>query len=285
LSPPYPRDNFPAARSGLPAQISCVSSQLTAPFPGERKKSWLAKTVTRAPRWRRLIGRWCARYLPAEVIGTISAVASAYFAYLATDDRAAAAIIGTLGENVGFYSVMAVTEWRRQGAFGPMGLQARALRTVKVLSAEFGPAEVIDSLLVRPAAMYVGPFVTGGITSGSLIGKIMADAVFYAVAIASFEIVQRRGVGGHGLAGAGAPAVKAMNGGRLAFAGTGDGPRRGGRGVPPHDRGNARGRAALRHEVQRVPARAGAVEGPRVRVRDRVGQRAERPVNNRGRRR
>ncbi|GAA0950970.1 hypothetical protein [Virgisporangium aurantiacum] len=245
----------------------------------------MARTLARAPRWRRLIGRWCARYLPAEVVGTISAVASAYFAYLATGDRATAAIAGTIGENVGFYGVMAVIEWRRQGEMGPMGRQAKALRTIRVLSAEFGPAELIDSLLVRPGAMYVGPFVTGGITSGSLLGKIMADAVFYAVAIASFEIVQRRGGGGRGLAGAGAPAKKAMNGGRLAFAGSGDGPRRGGRGVPPHDRGVARGRTALRHEVQRVPARAKAVEGAGVRVRDRVGQRAGRPVGNRGRRR
>jgi hypothetical protein len=245
----------------------------------------LAKIVMRVPRWRRLIRRWCARYLPAEVIGTISAVASAYFAYIYTDDRALAAVFGTIGENVGFYSVMAVVEWRRQGAAGPMGLQARAQRTIRVLSAEFGPAEVIDSLVVRPAAMYVAPFVTGGITSGSLLGKIMADAVFYAVAIASFEVVERRRVNARGPAGAGAPAVKAMNGGRLALAGSGDGSRRGGRGVPPHERGNARGRPALRHEVQRVPARAGASEGSGVRVRDRVGQRTGRPSRNRGRRR
>jgi hypothetical protein len=245
----------------------------------------LAKTVTRVPRWRRLIRRWCARYLPAEVIGTISAVTSAYVAYLATGDRALAAIFGTIGENVGFYSVMAVVEWRRQGTAGPMGLQARAQRTIRVLSAEFGPAELIDSLVVRPGAMYLGPFVTGGITSGSLLGKIMADAVFYAVAIASFELVHRRATGGRGPVGAGAPAVKAMNGGRLALAGSGDGSRRGGRGVPPHERGNARGRSALRHEVQRVPARAGAPEKPGVRVRDRVGKRAGRPARNRGRRR
>jgi hypothetical protein len=249
----------------------------------------LARTLARAPRRRRpirrKIGQWCARYLPAEVVGTISAVASAYFAYVATGDRATAAIVGTIGENVGFYGVMAVIEWRRQGRLGPMGRQARALRTIRVLSAEFGPAEVIDSLLVRPGAMYLGPFVTGGITTGSLLGKIMADAVFYAVAIASFEIVQRRGGGGRGPAGAGMPAKKAMNGGRLAFAGSGDGPRRGGRGVPPHDRGVARGRTALRHEVQRVPARAKAVEGAGVRVRDRVGKRTGRPARSRGRRR
>jgi hypothetical protein len=230
-----------------------------------------------------LVARWCARYLPAEVAGTICAVTSAYVAYLITGDRAVAAISGTLGENVGFYGAMAVAEFRRQARVTIGGRQVRAWRTVRVLFAEFGPAEVLDSLLVRPVAMYVGPFLTGGMASGSLVGKLMADAVFYAVAIASFENFHRR-LGG-GRAGAVAPAARASNGGRLGYAGTGDGPRLGGRGVLPHDRGLARGRAALRHEVQRIPAGAQAVDGSRVRIRDRVGSRTGRPARNRSRRR
>jgi hypothetical protein len=66
------------------------------------------------------------------------------------------------------------------------------VRTALALFAEFGPAEALDSLLVRPVCMYTGPFLTGGVASGSLLGKIAADAVFYTVAIVSYEVAQRR---------------------------------------------------------------------------------------------
>jgi O-antigen/teichoic acid export membrane protein len=125
------------------------------------------------------------RYLPAEVVGTVCAVAGAYVAFLVLADRAVAAIVGTMAENVGFYGVMAVVEWRRR--------RARSVRrTALALFAEFGPAEALDSLLVRPACMYLGPLLTGGIASGSLLGKLAADGVFYAVAIVGYEIMQRR---------------------------------------------------------------------------------------------
>jgi hypothetical protein len=151
----------------------------------------LATFGGRGPRWLRKAGEWCARYLPAEIVGTVCAVIGAYVAFRIMEDRAVAAISGTLAENVGFYGVMTVTEWRRQAAGRP-GLHRRAGRTAAVLFAEFGPAEALDSLLVRPVCMYLGPFVTGGIASGSLLGKLIADAVFYAVAIVSYEFVQRR---------------------------------------------------------------------------------------------
>jgi hypothetical protein len=112
-------------------------------------------------------------------------------------DRAVAAITGTLAENVGFYGVMAVMEWRQQAAGRP-GVHRRTARTAAALFVEFGPAEALDSLLVRPLCMYVGPFLTGGIASGSLLGKLGADAAFYAVAAASYVAVQRRVAAGGG---------------------------------------------------------------------------------------
>jgi hypothetical protein len=233
-----------------------------------------------ASRWLRKVREWSARYLPAEVVGTVFAVAGAWLAYEITGDRAIAAITGTMAENIGFYGVMAVDGWRSQT---DAGQRRRVLRTVLALFAEFGPAEALDSLLVRPLCMYIGPFLTGGIAGGSLLGKLAADAVFYAVAIVSYEIVQRRRRGRVAAAMAGAPVGSGTegpggwesNGGRLAPAGmhptAGDRSRRGGRGVPGHDHVPARGRVALRHEMQRLPAGPDPAEGPRVPVRDRVG--------------
>jgi ornithine decarboxylase len=57
---------------------------------------------------------------------------------------------------------------------------------------EFGPAELTDTLLVRPAAMFLGSLATGNVLVGVLIGKVAADLVFYGLAISSYEFVVRR---------------------------------------------------------------------------------------------
>lgn len=145
-------------------------------------------------RGRRLLHKareWGVRYLPAEVAGTVCSVVGAYLAFHALTDRAVAALAGTMAENLGFYAVMAAVEWRRQAAGPPAG-RGRAARTAAALFAEFGVAEAFDSLVVRPLCLYLGPFLTGGIATGSALGKVMADVIFYVAAIAGYELVQRR---------------------------------------------------------------------------------------------
>jgi hypothetical protein len=59
-----------------------------------------------------------------------------------------------------------------------------ALRSVAV---EFGPAELIDSILVRPLAFYVGPIMFGNVLVGWIFGKLVSDVAFYACAVFSYE--------------------------------------------------------------------------------------------------
>jgi hypothetical protein len=57
---------------------------------------------------------------------------------------------------------------------------------------EFGPAEALDTLALRPFAMYVGPLVVGNVMLGVLVGKLVADVTFYGFAIVGYEILVRR---------------------------------------------------------------------------------------------
>lgn len=61
------------------------------------------------------------------------------------------------------------------------GLAARSI------AVEFGPAEAIDSIVVRPAALYIGPFVLGSTAVGWVAGSIVADIAFCVMAIFSYE--------------------------------------------------------------------------------------------------
>ncbi|WP_433077397.1 hypothetical protein ACQP1P_34400 [Dactylosporangium sp. CA-052675] len=106
-------------------------------------------------------------------------------------DRVLAALAGTVGEIVGFYGLVATVEWRRERARG-YGLQRTTTSTARLLIAEFGLIELLDSTTLRPLFMYLGPGITGGIGSGTLLGKLLADLVFYGVAIVSYELIRRR---------------------------------------------------------------------------------------------
>ena len=64
-------------------------------------------------------------------------------------------------------------------------------RTVRDLLIEFGPAELVDTVLVRPLFMYLMPSLLDNFTAGILVGKLAADVVFYSLAIGAYELKQQ----------------------------------------------------------------------------------------------
>ena len=144
---------------------------------------------------------WIRRYGPAEIIGSVMAVAGAFVAPEIVNPQSswardvAVAYGGTIGENLGFYGTIITLELRsdrrkliEQGTL--YGLRAVA-RTAWNLLMEFGPAEILDSLIIRPLAMGIGASLLGR-GPGVLAGKIVADVAFYILSIASYEIRKRR---------------------------------------------------------------------------------------------
>lgn len=128
---------------------------------------------------------WLRRYLPAEIAGTAALV----LAGLAVAETSAHPVVVTaaavIGENLGFYGVLAVVvlvEQRRRGRKG-----ARAIAAIVVLlAAEFGAAELLDSLLVRPGAIAVALWLVPEPFWVLLVGKVAADLVFYAIAAVGY---------------------------------------------------------------------------------------------------
>jgi hypothetical protein len=128
---------------------------------------------------------WLRRYLPAELVCTPIALLSAWLAVTLTGSTAVAAIAGTWGENLGFYGMMLARELGRRGV--------RALPAIlRDLALEFGPAEALDSMLLRPALMYTGMILAPSPALGIVAGKLAADICFYVPAIVSYELLCRR---------------------------------------------------------------------------------------------
>jgi hypothetical protein len=135
------------------------------------------------------LARWLARYGVAEVVGTGTAVAGAWVGAL-TGSPVAAAYGGAIGENVGYYGVIVLRDLlgaRRDAHARDVAFGAREAALVgRDLALEFGPGELLDSLVTRPLLMGLGAYWLGG-GVGIVAGKLAADLLFYSVVIGAHE--------------------------------------------------------------------------------------------------
>lgn len=141
------------------------------------------------------IKTWLTRYLPAEIIGTVCAVALPTAVSLASGNAVVIAFMGAWGENAGFYGTMivrdAVETRKKYAETGRQYGSAAFLKTLRNIFLEFGIAETADSLAVRPAAMFAAMKIFDNVPLGILAGKILADALFYIPTIISYELLNR----------------------------------------------------------------------------------------------
>jgi hypothetical protein len=138
---------------------------------------------------RHKLREWIRRYLPCEIAGTIGELGGAAVAYAATGSLAAAAISATIGASAGYYAAAYVSALR--WAYRDHGLLVSTLLALRSVAVEFGPAELIDSVAVRPIAFYVGPLIFDNTIVGWVFGKSVSDLAFYLCAILSYERFNR----------------------------------------------------------------------------------------------
>ncbi|MEI6806207.1 MAG: hypothetical protein WCK49_06850, partial [Myxococcaceae bacterium] len=121
--------------------------------------------------------RWLKRYGPAEIF----AILGVYAGYFLSENFAhiiwISAYAGAMGENVGFYGVIVYQ-------------RLKAKENLWHVLAEFGPAEILDSLILRPLALFVG-VETMGPMLGLLVGKLAGDVLFYIPVILTHELMRK----------------------------------------------------------------------------------------------
>lgn len=139
---------------------------------------------------------WLRRYVPAEVLGTITALIGAWTVYAHTGSYVAATASGWFGEGIGFYGYFIVTEllsnsrrYREHSILKRTSLAIAAASTNLIV--EFMPAEILDNFIIRPFLMYLVPHYIHPYPVGFLVGKFGADIIFYALAIVGYEARKR----------------------------------------------------------------------------------------------
>lgn len=132
---------------------------------------------------RRVIG-YLKRYLPGEMACTPVAFATAWIVTSLGESAAITALAVTWAEIIAFYTVIIVRDLRASCRTSHGGL----LITLRNAFVEFGPAELLDGLLIRPAALYAGMTLMPHMALGIVVGKFVADICFYVPTVIAYEL-------------------------------------------------------------------------------------------------
>jgi hypothetical protein len=143
----------------------------------------------------RKIKEWLKRYLPAEIIGTITAVGVASITHLFSANYIFIAYAATLGEAIGFYSTVIIQNIvhinRNKIVKNESFKFSDFSKIIANIVLEFGPSGILDGLLLRPFFMYLFPVLLKNFTLGIFVGKFTGDLTFYMLVILSYEMKKR----------------------------------------------------------------------------------------------
>ncbi|MGZ8391585.1 MAG: FHA domain-containing protein [Gemmatimonadales bacterium] len=176
----------------IPGDAPETSQYARTPPPGTGPtgKLRLALALAEHDSWKSRARTWVKRYGPSEVAGIAMALGVSWLLQRSTGNVIAAAYGASIGEALGFYGSLVIREMIQEAYHAgarraPYGA-SEMIRTWHGLFLELGPAELLDSGLIRPLAMAVGTRLLGW-GPGIVAGKVLADLVFYLPVIWVYE--------------------------------------------------------------------------------------------------
>lgn len=140
---------------------------------------------------RERVKEWIKRYLPAEILSILVTLASSWLVFELTQNAITTALAGTWGGNIAYFGYILISDilisLKKCKRNNLNYKWKNFLQNIRALAVEFGIAELIDSLFIRPTLMYYFPIWLDNLTLGVLVAKIAADVTFYIPAIISYE--------------------------------------------------------------------------------------------------
>ncbi len=131
----------------------------------------------------------------AELLSLVATLAVAQLTFYMTQSQITTALMATLWGNVVYFGCILVSDviaTKKECATSNQVYNTKTLlKNIRAMFVEFGVAEVIDSLLVRPALMYYLPILVGDLSLGTFLAKIAADLSFYVPTIIFYEISKK----------------------------------------------------------------------------------------------
>lgn len=142
------------------------------------------------------VREWLLRYGPAELLSLLATVGAAAATEQRGGNGVAVALAATWAGNLAYFGlILGQDVWRTRQALRAAGRRytpGTFGRNVRALVVEFGAAEALDSLLIRPTLMYWLPRWLHSVPQGIVVAKLAADITFYIPAIISYELSKRK---------------------------------------------------------------------------------------------
>ncbi len=141
--------------------------------------------------WQKFL-HYLKRYGLAEIAGAVCVLLISSSTYYFTRNKIIAAYAGTIGENIGFYGVIILRDTidaKRKAAHWSGKEIWQVLKNILI---EFGIAEALDTLLMRPLMLYLFTSLFTNYQIGALAGVVVADILFYSLAVLSSELNKKR---------------------------------------------------------------------------------------------
>ena len=126
---------------------------------------------------------WFKRYGFAELIGLVFALVLSNISMLFFRNIIVSGFVGTWSDNIGFYGTIIFKDLKRKRKITKKDL----LIQIRNLFIEFGPAEYLDSFLIRPFYLIFFPSIMSNYSLAIIIGTILADITYFIPTIISYE--------------------------------------------------------------------------------------------------
>ena len=129
-----------------------------------------------------IVVKFLKRYLPAFVAANVGALLGGLLAHYLVDNIVVTVLAATWGENVGYYGHLLLADLRERKKIDKSITLKGFYKVVRNMAIEFGPAEVLDSFLVRPLFIFIALRYIENTALGILLGRSLADVLFHVVA-------------------------------------------------------------------------------------------------------
>jgi len=137
---------------------------------------------------RNKLKEWFKRYSLAEFIALIIAIIVANLSKFWFGNIILSAFLATWAENIAYYGTIASKDLKSEINKNEKLSFKAIIKTARNMFIEFGPAEYLDSFLIRPFYLTIFPYLISNYSLAILIGTILANITYYIPTIFSYEM-------------------------------------------------------------------------------------------------
>ena len=140
--------------------------------------------------WQKFL-HYLKRYGYAEIAGAVFVLLVSSLTYFFTRSKLVSAYAGAIGENIGFYGMIITRDIMDARSKAEHWTWKHVLPVLKNILIEFGVAESIDTLIMRPGMLYLFTNIFTNYQLGAIAGVVAADILFYSLAVLTSELTKK----------------------------------------------------------------------------------------------